>query len=52
LLRIPLAAWAATRWGTAGIWWTISLTALGRGLAMMGIWKWGRWKRVRWAATA
>lgn len=48
-LRIPLAAWAATRWGTSGIWWTISLTALGRGVAMMALWKWGRWKRVVWA---
>jgi len=51
VLRIPLAAWAATRWGTSGIWWTISLTALGRGVAMMVLWKWGRWKRVRWATT-
>jgi putative MATE family efflux protein len=50
-LRIPLAAWAATRWGTSGIWWTISLTALGRGVAMMGLWKWGRWKRVVWATS-
>jgi putative MATE family efflux protein len=48
-LRIPLAAWAATRWGTDGIWWTIALTALGRGVAMMVLWKWGRWKRVVWA---
>jgi len=48
-LRIPLAAWAATRWGTDGIWWTIALTALGRGVAMMVLWKWGRWKRVEWA---
>lgn len=46
-LRIPLAAWAAPRWGTAGIWWTISLTAAVRGMAMMGLWKWGRWKRRR-----
>ena len=44
-LRLPLAAWAATRWGTAGIWWTISLTAVGRGVAMMTLWRWGRWKR-------
>jgi putative MATE family efflux protein len=50
-LRIPLAAWAATRWGTTGIWWTISLTALGRGVAMMALWKWGRWKRVVWVTT-
>ncbi len=47
-LRIPVAAWAATRWGTTGIWWTISLTALGRGVAMMALWKWGRWKKVVW----
>lgn len=51
VLRIPLAAWAAARWGTSGIWWTISLTAVGRGVAMMALWKWGRWKRVRWATT-
>jgi putative MATE family efflux protein len=45
--RIPLAAWAASRWGTSGIWWTISLTAIGRAIAMMGIWRSGRWKRAR-----
>ena len=45
LSRIPIAAWAAARWGTDGIWWTISLTAIGRGLAMMVLWRWGRWKR-------
>jgi putative MATE family efflux protein len=43
--RIPLAAWAATRWGSAGIWWVISLTAMGRGIAMAGLWRLGRWKR-------
>jgi putative MATE family efflux protein len=43
--RIPLAAWAASRWGTTGLWWVISLTALGRAFAMMGIWRAGRWKR-------
>ncbi|MES2176795.1 MAG: MATE family efflux transporter [Gemmatimonadota bacterium] len=46
VLRIPIAAWAASRYGTAGIWWTISLTALGRALAMMAIWKAGRWRRI------
>ena len=45
LSRIPLAAWAASRWGTEGIWWTISLTATLRGVAMIGLWRWGRWKR-------
>jgi putative MATE family efflux protein len=43
-LRIPLAAWAATRWGTSGIWWTISITALARALAMIALWRAGRWK--------
>lgn len=43
-LRIPLAAWAAARWGTAGIWWTISLTAICRGLAMMVLWRKGGWR--------
>ena len=42
--RIPLAAWAA-RWGPAGIWWTISITAFARGVAMMAIWHAGRWRR-------
>ena len=45
LARIPLAAWAAPRWGTSGIWWTISLTAILRGVAMMGLWKRGGWKK-------
>jgi putative MATE family efflux protein len=44
-LRIPLATWAASRWGTAGIWWVISLTAAGRGIAMMLLWRSGIWKR-------
>ena len=44
-LRIPLAIWAAARWGTTGIWWVLSITAMGRGLAMMALWRWGRWER-------
>ncbi len=42
--RIPIASWAASRYGSAGIWWTIALTALGRAIAMMAIWRSGRWK--------
>jgi putative MATE family efflux protein len=45
LLRVPVATWAAARWGTAGIWWTISLTAFARGVAMAALWRRGRWKR-------
>ncbi len=44
-VRVPLAAWAAARWGTVGIWWVLSLTAVGRGLAMMALWRSGLWKR-------
>jgi Na+-driven multidrug efflux pump len=44
-LRIPIAAWAASRWGADGIWWTISLTATARGLAMILLWRAGGWKR-------
>ena len=43
--RIPLAQWAGPRFGTAGLWWVITLTAVGRGLAMMALWRLGRWKR-------
>ncbi|HUF28222.1 MAG TPA: MATE family efflux transporter [Gemmatimonadaceae bacterium] len=45
VLRIPLAIWAASHWGTEGIWWTISLTAVARGVAMAILWRSGRWKR-------
>jgi Na+-driven multidrug efflux pump len=45
LVRVPLAAWAAMRWGIDGIWWVISLTATARGLAMMVLWRAGRWQR-------
>jgi putative MATE family efflux protein len=43
--RIPFAAWAAGRWGSAGIWGVISLTAIGRGIAMIALWRKGGWKR-------
>ena len=43
--RIPLATWAAANWGSAGIWWVISLTAVARGVAMAALWRAGRWKR-------
>ena len=43
--RIPLAAWAAGKWGTTGIWWVISLTAIARALAMIALWRGGGWKR-------
>ncbi len=45
LARVPLAAWAATQWGTTGIWWVISLTAIARALAMMVLWASGGWRR-------
>jgi Na+-driven multidrug efflux pump len=41
--RVPLVMWAAARWGSGGIWWTISLTAIARALAMVALWKRGRW---------
>ncbi len=47
MLRLPLAAWAAPIWGTSGIWWVIALTAIARGVAMMALWRWGRWARRR-----
>ena len=43
-LRIPLAWWTADRWGVDGIWWTISLTAAARGVAMVILWRAGGWK--------
>jgi putative MATE family efflux protein len=43
--RIPLAGWAANHWGSVGIWWVISLTAMGRGIGMAALWRIGRWKR-------
>ena len=44
--RIPMAAWAAAMWGPSGIWWTITITAAARGLAMIGLWRAGRWTRT------
>ena len=46
-LRIPLAAWAGPRYGAEGLWWAISATATARGLAMIALWRAGRWKRNR-----
>jgi len=44
-IRVPLAAWAATRYGLVGVWWVIVLTATARGIAMAALWKSGFWKR-------
>ena len=44
LARIPLAIWLSGLIGVSGIWWSISLTAAARGIAMMALWKAGFWK--------
>ena len=43
--RVPLVPVMADRWGSTGIWWAISLTAIGRAMSMIGLWRLGRWKR-------
>ena len=45
-LRIPVGAWAATQFGTTGLWWTLALTAAARGVLMAWMWGSGRWRRV------
>jgi putative MATE family efflux protein len=45
--RVPLAAWAASQWGTSGIWWVICLTAMGRAFAMMALWGSGGWRQAK-----
>jgi putative MATE family efflux protein len=47
LVRIPLATWAALHFGLAGVWWTISVTAIGRALVLVALWHWGRWETAR-----
>ncbi len=54
VVRIPLAWWLAgpAGVGTAGIWWTISVTGVVRG-ALLPIWfRLGRWKRKDLGMTA
>ena len=45
--RIPLGAWFAGAFGLAGVWWAISLTAMGRGIAMALLWRGERWREAR-----
>ncbi len=45
--RIPLAAWAAARWGTGGLWTVIAATAALRGIGMAMLWGLGGWKKKR-----
>jgi putative MATE family efflux protein len=45
--RIPLGAWLSGLLGVAGVWWAISVTAIGRGLAMAALWRGGRWQHAR-----
>lgn len=44
VLRLPLALVLRGPLGVAGIWWSISATAIGRGAAVGWIWRLGRWK--------
>ncbi|MEP6574473.1 MAG: MATE family efflux transporter [Gemmatimonadota bacterium] len=46
-IRIPLAPLVALRWGLAGIWALLAVTALGRGVSMAMLWKFARWDRIR-----
>jgi Na+-driven multidrug efflux pump len=45
VLRVPLAWWLAPYWGPTGVWWTISLTAVARGLWATLWFRRGNWKR-------
>ncbi len=47
VIRIPLAIWAAPRAGLAGVWLVLAVTAMGRGLAMLVLWSWGRWETAK-----
>ncbi len=44
LVRIPLALWASGWAGLAGVWLVLAVTAVGRGSAMLMLWRWGRWE--------
>ena len=44
-MRLPLAWWLHRPLGLAGVWWAISLTAIARGVVMIGIWRRGTWRR-------
>lgn len=46
-LRLPIGAWAAATWGTTGLWWTLAVTAAARGVLMVLLWAWGRWRTAR-----
>jgi putative MATE family efflux protein len=47
VIRVPLALWAAPRTGLAGVWLVLAVTAMGRGLAMLVLWRWGAWETAR-----
>jgi putative MATE family efflux protein len=46
-LRLPVGAWAASQWGVTGLWVTLAVTSVGRGVLMMALWQSGRWRRSR-----
>ena len=46
-LRIPLAAWWVGAMGLLGIWLTLSVTAILRGVAMVVFWKGGAWRGTK-----
>lgn len=44
VVRVPLSLWAAPRVGLAGVWLVLAVTAMGRGLAILMLWRWGDWE--------
>jgi putative MATE family efflux protein len=46
-LRVPMAIILSRpeHFGAAGVWWTVTLTCIARGLAIAGWFRLGRWKR-------
>ncbi len=55
-IRVPLSSWwsAPERAGPAGVWWTITLTCIVRGLAITGWFRRGTWKAKarRWLSDS
>jgi putative MATE family efflux protein len=47
VVRLPLSLWVAPRMGLGGVWLVLAVTAMGRGLAILVLWRWGKWETAR-----
>ncbi|HVK06983.1 MAG TPA: hypothetical protein VM490_26180, partial [Armatimonadaceae bacterium] len=47
LVRLPLAWWMLSTFGTTGAWWAMSISTMVQGVLMVWLFRQGKWRTVK-----